>query len=111
MVVNHPLDISHDLGIAAVCLLGRTATGLEHAGGLRVEDEGHSEKRFDPFCSRVSDPSRRPAQHFRVRLTERGKGGQGEGRGPMLLPTYKLVSPVGFEGIWESPRSTSLSQL
>lgn len=54
MIIEHNLDIPHDLSIAAMGLLGSLGDvgGLrvKSAGRLGVEHEGDGEQSLDPFC-------------------------------------------------------------
>lgn len=52
VVVNHPLDVTHNLSVAAVRLLGHpvdVGAVAKHSRGLRVQHEGHGEEALDPF--------------------------------------------------------------
>lgn len=50
VVFNHGLDVTHDLSIAPVSILGHLCDALpEDTIGLGIEDERHSEKTLDPF--------------------------------------------------------------
>lgn len=52
MVINHFLNVFHDLGIPTMGLgghVGDRTLSFEDAGWLGVEDEGDGEEAFDPF--------------------------------------------------------------
>lgn len=57
MVVNHELDITHNLGIAAVSLLGHLGDAgsiSKDTSWLGVEDERYGQETLDPFCISMS---------------------------------------------------------
>lgn len=57
MVINHELDITHNLCITAVRLVGHLSNAgaiSKDTGGLRVKNERNCEEAFDPFCCVVS---------------------------------------------------------
>lgn len=57
MVINHELHVVHDLGIAAVSLLGHLGDAgsiSKHTGGLGVENERYGQEALDPFCISMS---------------------------------------------------------
>jgi hypothetical protein len=57
MVINHELDITHNLCITAVRLvrhLSNARTISKDSGGLRVKNKRDCEEAFDPFCCLVS---------------------------------------------------------
>lgn len=57
MVVNHELDVAHNLGIAAVSLLGHLGDAgsiSKNASRLGVEDERNGQETLHPFCIPMS---------------------------------------------------------
>lgn len=57
MVINHELNITHNLCITAVRLIGHLSnagTISKDSGGLGVEHKRDCEETFDPFCDVVS---------------------------------------------------------
>lgn len=111
MIINHELDITHNLCITAVRFVRHLSNARaisKDSGGLRVKNKGDCEEAFDPFCCLVSWVVKGGDGGWQVRRCELEKEGMmGEMEWEMFgfcvemgrEHTDKLVSSVRLEGI------------